>query len=186
MMQSNAELKAAVDAVAIGDKTALTGLYRALEKPVFRFIASKMNDPFEAGDILHEVFMEIWCSANRFEGRSTVKTWVFGIAYRKTMDHFRKNKRVSPRDELPDQIDDTPDAESCLAAAQEAEHLRYCLDGLKPAHRTAISLAFFEDMSYSEIASVVQAPENTIKTRIFHAKKLLLRCLSGRMTKVAT
>ncbi|CAD0186759.1 Sigma-K factor [Ruegeria sp. THAF57] len=183
---NNAQLNALLQAVAGGDKTALAGLYRALEKPVYRFIASKMNDPFEAGDILHEVFMEVWRSAGKFEGRSAVKTWVFGIAYRKTMDHFRKHKRISPSDDLPEQVDEGPDAVACLAAAQEAEHLRFCLEGLKADHRSAIELAFYEDMSYGEISRVVDAPENTIKTRIFHAKKLLLRCLSGRMKEAAT
>lgn len=182
----NVQIRTMLQAVADGDKTALAGLYRALEKPVYRFIFKKLNDPFEAADILHEVFMEVWRSAAKFEGRSTVKTWVFGIAYRKTMDHFRKHKRVTPSDDLPEQVDDAPDAATCLAAAQEAEHLRFCIEGLKTDHRTAIELAFFEDMSYGEISAVVDAPENTIKTRVFHAKKLLLRCLSGRMKEAVT
>lgn len=183
---SNAHLSALLEAVAAGDETALAGLYRALEKPVYRFIVAKMNDSFEANDILHEVFMEIWRSAGKFEGRSAVKTWVFGIAYRKTMDHFRKHKRLVPSDDLPEQIDEGPDAVACIAATQEAEHLRVCLEGLKLNQRTALELAFFEDMSYGEIAEVVKAPENTIKTRVFHAKKLLLRCLTGRMAGYAT
>lgn len=178
---SNAELAQLLAHMATGDKAAFAAFYRQLEKPVFRFIVSKLNDPFEAGDILHEVFMDVWRSAAKFEGRSAVKTWVFGIAYRKTMDHFRKHGRVTLSDEVPEQEDDSPDAVACLAASQEAAHLRFCLDELKPDHRSAIELAFFEDMTYGEIAQVSDAPEGTIKTRIFHAKKLLLRCLSGRM-----
>ena len=77
-----------------GDKRAFAKLYRELETPTLRFIQSRLNDPFEANDILHDVFMEIWRSAGKFEGRSMVRTWVFGIAYRKTMDAFRKKKRV--------------------------------------------------------------------------------------------
>lgn len=180
-MNANTELSFLIASVASEDKAAFAALYRSLEKPVFRFIASKLNDPFEANDILHEVFMEIWRSASKFEGRSTVKTWVFGIAYRKTMDHFRKHGRVSVTDDLPEQIDESPDAAACLAAAQESEHLHACLEELKPDHRSAVELAFLEDMSYGEISLVAGAPEGTIKTRIFHAKKLLLRCLSGRM-----
>jgi len=52
---------------------------------------------------------------------------------------------------------------------------------LKPEHRSAVELAFYEDMSYGQISEVAGVPEGTIKTRIFHAKKLLMRCLQGRM-----
>jgi len=178
---TNTELASLLSYMAGGDKAAYAAFYREMEKPVFRFIASKLNDPFEANDILHEVFMDVWRSAGKFEGRSAVKTWVFGIAYRKTMDHFRKHGRTDLTDEMPDLVDDAPDAATCLSASQEAAHLRFCLDELKPGHRSAVEMAFMEDMTYGEIAQAVDAPEGTIKTRIFHAKKLLLRCLEGRM-----
>jgi RNA polymerase sigma factor (sigma-70 family) len=166
---------------ARGDRVAFTELYQTLERPVFRFILSRLNDPHEAADILNEVFMELWRTAGRFEGRSTVKTWIFGIAYRKTMDHFRKTRRMTVSDDIPDQVDESPDALTCLAAAQEAEHVRHCLGTLSTDHRAAIELAFYEDLSYGEIAGIMGAPEGTIKTRVFHAKKLLLHCLGSRL-----
>ncbi len=169
--------------VAKGDKQALAALYRALEKPVYRFIRSRLNDPFESSDLLHDVFIEVWRSAARFEGRSKVQTWIFGIAYRKVIDLHRKRGRQDVTDEIPEQEDDSPDAVTCLAAGQEADHVRYCLGTLKDDHRTAISLAFYDDMTYAEIAEVAGVPEGTIKTRIFHAKKLLMRCLSGRIER---
>jgi RNA polymerase sigma factor (sigma-70 family) len=166
---------------AKGDRQAFTQLYQTLERPVFRFVLSKLNDPHEAADILNEVFMDLWRTAGRFEGRSTVKTWIFGIAYRKTMDHFRKTRRVTVSDDIPEEIDESPDALTCLAAAEEADHVRHCLGTLSPDHRAAIELAFYEDLSYGEIAGITGAPEGTIKTRVFHAKKLLLHCLGSRM-----
>ncbi len=167
--------------ISAGDKAAFSAFYREFERPAFRFIMSKLNDPFEANDILHEVFMEVWRSAGKFEGRSTVKTWLFGIAYRKTMDRFRKSSRVTLTDEVPEEIDESVDTFRDVAAAQEAGHVRFCLDELKVEHRLAVEMAFFEDMSYREIAAATDVPEGTIKTRVFHAKKLLLHCLSGRM-----
>jgi len=166
-----------------GDRAAFAALYRQFERPLYRFVAGKLNDPFEANDICHEVFMEVWRQAARFEGRSSARTWIFGIAYRKTMDHFRKHGRTVPTDDLPDTVDETPDAATCLAAAQDAAHVRHCLDRLKTEMRMAVELAFYEDMTYAEIAEVSQTAEGTIKSRIFHAKKLLLHCLSGRLTR---
>lgn len=180
-MTTGSEFDGLMKRTAGGDRRAFTSLYEALEKPVFRFIQSKLNDPHEAADVLHEVFMEIWRTAGRFEGRSSVKTWIFGIAYRKTMDHFRKTRRLSVSDDLPETQDDGPDALTCLAAAQEAEHVRHCLATLSFDHRAAIELAFYEDLSYGEIARLTGSPEGTIKTRVFHAKKLLLHCLGLRM-----
>jgi RNA polymerase sigma factor (sigma-70 family) len=138
-----------------------------------------LNDPFESSDILHDVFIEVWRSAGRFEGRSKVQTWIFGIAYRKVIDRHRKAGRTRLSDETPEIIDDADSAETCLVASQEAEQVRHCMTKLSDEHRSAISLAFWEDMNYREIADVCDTAEGTIKTRIFHAKKLLMRCLSG-------
>lgn len=170
-----------VTRMAQGDRSALSELYRALEKPVYRFILSRLNDPFEAADILHDVFIDVWKSADRFEGRSKVQTWIMGIAYRKVIDQHRKRGRQELRDEMPDEVDANVDTEMCVAAVQEAAHLRVCLDTLKPDHRDAIHLAFYQDMTYADIAQAVATAEGTIKTRIFHAKKLLLKCLETRM-----
>ncbi|MEO8241313.1 MAG: sigma-70 family RNA polymerase sigma factor [bacterium] len=178
MLTSDAAL---IQAIASGDRQALAGLYRSLEKPVYRFILSRLNDPFEAHDILHDVFLEVWRVAGSFEGRSAVKTWVMGIAYRKVIDRLRRAGRMDMPDEMPDSIDDAVDTEACIAASQEAVHLQHCLDQLTGDHRSAVTLVFYEDMGYGEVAAVIGVPEGTVKTRVFHAKKLLLRCLEGRI-----
>ena len=174
------DLKALIQRMAQRDMAAFEAFYRALEKPLFRFLASRLNDPFACADLLHEVFLDVWNGAGRFEGRSTVKSWVFGIAYRKVMDHFRKQGRFTADADMPEQEDDSPDALTCLAAAEDAAHLHACLDGLKPDHRAAIELTFFQDMGYRDIAEVLDVAEGTVKTRVFHAKKLLMHCLEGR------
>ena len=178
---TDAELKSLINRLSTKDAAAFEAFYRAMEKPLFRFLASRLNDPFQCADLLHEVFLDVWNGAGRFEGRSTVKSWVFGIAYRKVMDHFRKQGRFTTDDDIPEQEDDSPDVLSCIAAAQDAAHVRFCLEGLKPDHRAAIELTFFEDMGYRDIAEALMVPEGTVKTRVFHAKKLLMHCLQGRL-----
>lgn len=165
--------------IADGDRAALAALYRALEKPVYRFIQSRLNDPFESSDILHDVFIEVWRSASRFEGRSKVQTWIFGIAYRKVIDRHRKAGRTHLTDETPDVADDADSAETCMVASQDAAHVKHCMTQLSEEQRSAVALAFWEDLNYREIAKICDTAEGTIKTRIFHAKKLLMRCLSG-------
>jgi RNA polymerase sigma-70 factor (ECF subfamily) len=140
-----------------------------------------VNDPTEAADLLQDVFMEVWRGADRFEGRAKVQTWIFGIARRKAIDAHRRRGRLAPEEEAPEEADDSPDALACLAAGQEASHVRHCLGELREAHRSVVALAFYEDMTQAEIAEVEGVPEGIVKSRLHHAKRLLLRCLEGRM-----
>lgn len=179
------QYRALIDRIAQGDREALAALYRGLERSVYRFILSKMNDPHEAADILQDVFIEIWRSAERFEGRSAVRTWVFGIAYRKAIDAIRRKGRVDLTDTPPETTDDGPDMATCIAASQEAEHLRACLDTLSEGHRSVVALTFYDDMSAPEITKITGVAEGTVRSRLHHAKRLLMRCLEGRIGRAA-
>ena len=114
-----------------------------------------------------------------------VRTWVFGIAYRKVIDAFRKGKRTVLPGDMPDQEDLSDSAEEQLNASEEADHVRYCLNRLSDEHRLAIALAFYEDLSYDEIADIAGVPAGTIKSRVFHGKKNLLQCLKSRVRRQA-
>ena len=170
-------LAALIGQIANGDRSAMASFYVALERQLYQFIRSRLNDPFRSQDILQEVFLDVWRGAGRFEGRSSVRSWVYGIAWRKVIDVHRANKRLSFSDDLPEQEDESPSAFSQIGEQQEAHSLRSCLGGLKEDHRTVIDLAFYRDLSYREIAEVLGIPEGTVKTRVFHAKQLLQHCL---------
>lgn len=175
------DLDSLLAAIARRDGDAFARFYRQMEGALFRFVRIKLNDPFRSADIVHEVFLEVWRGAASFQKRSSVRTWVFAIAYRKVVDALRHRGRLTFGEELPEQIDDRPDAEACLMAAQQSQAIRHCLDTLKAEHRLAIELTFYEDMSYRDISTVTGVPEGTVKSRIFHAKQLLMRCLSARL-----
>ncbi len=168
-----------IDLIKTRNQAAFDEFYRRFEKKVYHFIRQKLNDPFEAYDILHEVFMEVWRQAERFEGRSKVSTWVFGIAFNKSVDRLRKRKH----DQLDEEEYETQADEEGLSpmelvsATEEATFLHKCVEALSEAQRAVVQLAFFEDMSYPEIAEIIGRPEGTVKTRIFHAKQALKRCV---------
>lgn len=170
-------LAALLARIAKGDRNAMAGLYTAIEKPLYHFVKSKLNDPFLSHDIVQDVFLEVWRRADRFEGRSSVRSWIYGIAWRKVIDVHRVNKKLSYSDDLPEQEDETPSVFNQIGEAQDAHRLRGCMDGLKQDHRTAIELAFYQDLGYREIAEVLGVPEGTVKTRVFHAKRSLQHCL---------
>ena len=165
-----------------GNEKAMADFYRLYENRLYKFILSKLNDSFEASDILNETFLEVWRKADSFEGRSKVSTWLFGIAYYKTMDRHRKKKpMLIDEDNFPEIVDESPDAMACLLSDERGGHVKFCLETLKEAHRAVMQLSFFEDMTYGEIAKIVDCPEGTVKTRMFHAKEAMKHCLQGRM-----
>lgn len=168
--------------IADGDELAFEEFYHLFEQRLYRFIKTKLNDSFEAADILNETFLEVWRKAASFEGRSKVSTWLFGIAYYKTVDRMRKRNPIPMQDEtFADIADESDDVLTCLLDAEAGNQVRYCLENLKQDHRTVMHLAFFEDLKYREIAAIVDCPENTVKTRMFHAKQAMKKCLLSRM-----
>jgi RNA polymerase sigma-70 factor (ECF subfamily) len=168
-----------LERVGAGDKAALKALYERHSDALFRFIRSRLRDPFEAGDVMQEVFLEIWRAASRFEGRSAAKTWIFGIARNKAVDRMRRGARTVLAEPDAALADDAPDPEAVAVAASDAARVRECIGRLSDTHRSAIHLAFYSDLPYGEIAEIEGVPVGTIKTRILHAKRLLMHCLAG-------
>jgi RNA polymerase sigma-70 factor, ECF subfamily len=170
--------RALLKRVAGGDKGAMKRLYERHHAGLLVFVESRLRDPMEAFDVVQDTFLDVWRSASRYEDRSAVKTWIFSIARNKTIDRFRKKSREVPLDEDFDPPDLTPSAQAVMEAASDAEQVRACIGKLSAAHARAVRLVFYEDLGYAEIAELEQVPEGTIKTRIFHAKKLLMQCLT--------
>lgn len=163
--------------VAVGDKRAMKALYDAVGPDVHRFIQTRLRDPHEAADALQETMLDVWRHAARFEGRASARTWIFSIARNKAVDRLRKTSTLVAE---PDETiaDDTPSPHHVMEALEDAEALRGCIAGLSDAHRAAIQLAFFQDVPYPQIAEIENCSVGTIKTRVHHAKRLLMHCLT--------
>ncbi len=168
--------------IADGDEEALAELYRLFERRIYAFASSRLSDPAVAADLVNEVMMEVWRKADSFEGRALVSTWILGITRHRVLDELRRRGRRR-FDELDPEApeDEVPSAEDAMSGASDAAHLAYCLDQLPEAQREAVHLAFFEDLPYGEIAELAECPPGTVKTRVYHAKQALKRCLARRM-----
>lgn len=166
-----------VDRVSSGDREAMKQFYERHYSGLFAFLFGRGADQGLAHDTAQETMLQVWRAASKFSGKSSVKTWMYTIARNKLIDRQRKNRRLSFVDTVPDAADPALNPEGLLLAAGEAERVRACLKKLKPEHRNALRLAFYEDLNYEEIAGLEDIPVGTVKTRIYHAKKLLLACL---------
>ncbi|MEM9837874.1 MAG: sigma-70 family RNA polymerase sigma factor [Pseudomonadota bacterium] len=166
--------------VAAGDERAMRVLYERHHRSVEAFARNRLRDSALVADIVHDVMIDVWRKPEAFAGRSSFRTWLFTLTRNKVVDALRKTGRIDYGDEGMDLVDDRPLADDIVQAAQDRERMRACIEGLSGAHRSAIQLTFFEGLTVTEAAEVEDVPPGTIKTRIFHAKKLLAACLGAR------
>jgi RNA polymerase sigma-70 factor (ECF subfamily) len=157
---------------------AMKALYMAHTGAVTRFVRSRVRDEAEAADIVHDTMLAVWRAAGKFEGRASVLSWILSMARNKTIDHIRKQTRVTLGAVDEEVADGDPDPEAALGAAQDAARLRACVEELPERQRAVIHLAYFEEMTCAAIAEIESVPDGTVKSRLYHAKQLLLRCLT--------
>ncbi len=169
--------EALLERITERDEEALHELYRRFAPRLGGFLRSRLNDPVAIDDVINVVMLEVWKSASRFEGRSSAASWILSIARHRAIDQMRKSGGHD-HDEIDESIE-APDAgaEMLLDAAADAARVRECIEELPRAQREAVHLAFFEELAYGEIARVMDCPPGTVKTRVFHAKRALKRCL---------
>jgi RNA polymerase sigma-70 factor (ECF subfamily) len=127
------------------------------------------------------VFLDVWRQAASFEGRSTVSTWIFGIARFKALSALQRRREEVLDDETAGAIaDDADDPEVALAKKDKAAVLRQCLELLSVEHREIITLVYYQQKSVQEVAGIVSIPEATVKTRMFYARKRISELLKER------
>lgn len=165
--------------MAEGDRAALQAFYTRHHVRVFRFVLRILGDRTQAEDVISDVFIDAWRQAGRFEGRSAVSTWLLAIARHKAYAVLRRRPTDSIDDDKAAQIEDggdTPDM--TLEKQNRAAILRRCLEALPSTHREIIDLVYYHEKSVAEVAKVFDIPENTVKTRLFYARKKLAGMLA--------
>jgi RNA polymerase sigma-70 factor (ECF subfamily) len=155
-------------------------LYARHHVRVFRFVVRLVRDESTAEDLISEVFLDVWRQAGRFEGRSAVSTWLLSIARFKALSALRRRPDEELDDEAAEAIEDPSDnPEETLAKKDKSAILRKCLEGLSADHREIIDLVYYHEKSVEEVAQIVGIPENTVKTRMFYARKKLAELLKA-------
>ena len=173
--------RALLQAVARRDRNAFTELYRIYQRRLYGYLRRFVTNPVLVEEIVDDVMFVVWTDAKKFRGKSAVSSWIFGIAYRKALSTLRREGRY----EAPLRRDiETADPQGLPRADLELIHAG--LAGLSPDHRQVIELTYFCGYSYLEIAAIADCPVNTVKTRMFHARrrlKVLLPRLAGDKTE---
>jgi RNA polymerase sigma-70 factor, ECF subfamily len=178
-MQSTSD-EVLIGRIATGDRLAMQVLFARHHVRVYRFVLRLVRDESVAEDLISEVFLDVWRQAGRFEGRSQVSTWLLAIARFKSLSALRRRPDEELDDEAAEAIEDTSDnPEVALDKKDKSAAIRKCLEKLSAEHREIIDLVYYHEKSVEEVAKIVGIPENTVKTRMFYARKRLAELLKA-------
>lgn len=154
--------------IADGDRDAFDRLYRSYQPRLFRFVFRLTGSYGAADELTNDILLTVWESAGRFRGDSKVSTWIFGIAYRKALRRLRSQKI------RPVMLTDShAPVDSTTAAVERQDWVRQGVRNLPPKQQLTVMLVYFLGLSCEETAKATGAPVNTVKTRMFHARRKL-------------
>ena len=170
---------ALLDRIRRGDRGAFSELYRLYHPRLYGYLRRLLPNPATVEEVLDDVMLVVWKDARKFRGDAAVSTWVIGIAYRKALTAMRAERRY----QAP--LDRSADVSAVAGvSSHHDEWIRAALRQLSPDHRQVVELTYFSGFSYQEIATIMNCPVNTVKTRMFHARrrlKVLLPVLAGQV-----
>jgi RNA polymerase sigma-70 factor (ECF subfamily) len=167
--------------VADGDLHAFELLYRHYFSKLTRFLHRITWQPDLIEEIVNDTMLVVWQRAWAFDGSCQLSTWIFAIAYRTAL------KALRGRDEAVAFDFETAPDETALIPEEQAQRdetrdeLRQALGFLPFEQRTVVCLTYFHELGYEEIAAIMNCPVNTVKTRMFHARRRLETLLANRL-----
>ena len=165
--------------IAVGDRSAFEQLYQKYHRRVFGYLFRMVDRADAAEELTTDVMLEIWKSAKRFRGDSQVSTWIFGIARYKALSWRRKaDSRWTDIDEASDVPASVESQDEVLIRGDLRARIRAKLGQLSRKHQEVMELTYYQGFSCEEIAKILGCPRNTVKTRMFHARKQLRALLA--------
>jgi RNA polymerase sigma-70 factor (ECF subfamily) len=164
--------------IAQGERGALGELYALHQRPLFRYLCQLTPDHHLAEEILQDTLLAVWQGARGFEGRSSVRTWLFGIARRQAHNTLRRRGLHWSDEDLGGIHDPGQSPEALVLHLADVEELARNMALLSPIHREVLVLNFVNGLSYDEIAEVLSVPTGTVKSRLSNAKRAMRRLLA--------
>ena len=180
---SEADDRSLLNGIATKDEAAFERLYKRYYQRLNQFVIRLVRDRRLAEEVVDDTMYAVWKTAARFEGRSNVSTWIFGIAYRRALKTVDGNKRHTYFDHDSDRIDFVADdhadtnPETAITTEDLRRELNEAIDLLSDNHKAVMQLTIM-GYNYDEISDIVECPPGTVKTRMFHARRKLKSIIS--------
>ena len=156
------------------DRGAFHRLFERHSDRVYRFALALTRSPHLAEEVLQETMMAVWKGAKNYKGRSKVMTWILGITRNQAHNILRKEskgQRLPAADTAAESLDPTHSLHVDLCVQQ-------ALATLPPMHREVMHLVFYENLTMRETAELLDIPEGTVKSRMYHARNALAKELT--------
>lgn len=171
---------ALIERVANADREAFRELYALYHKRLFAYLLKLLSARETVEEVFNDVMFEIWRQAGNFRREAKVATWIFGIAHHKAMNALRSRGKTIfvELEEAGEAQAETDDPQAVAERSDVGQKIRAALKRLSVEHRAVVELTFYHGFSYAEIAQIVNCPLNTVKTRMFHARRQLRELLS--------
>lgn len=174
-------LEALVRQVARGNESAFERLYDDVAGSVFGLIRRVLRDPAQAEEVTQEVFVEVWRTATRFDAqKGGARSWILMLAHRRAVDRVRSAQASSDREDTVaarEQVRVFDEVAEAVELRLEQQQVRHCLETLTELQRESVTLAFYGGYTYPEVASLLDAPLGTVKTRMRDGLIRLRDCL---------
>lgn len=152
--------------VAAGDREAFAALYDRYAARLLGLIVRVLGNRTEAEDVLQEVFLQVWGTADRYDpDRSPADAWLLLLGRSRALDRLRR-RTVPTTDELPEPAAPAVDPARDLIRCEEGERARAAVTRLPPEQREPLLLAFFHGLTHEQVAARLNLPLGTVKTRI--------------------
>ena len=152
-------------------------LYRRYHGKLSRFVASTLGRTDLADEIINDVMYIVWEKVASYDRKCKPSTWIFGIAYNKARKYFRcgSQPQIENLGDFDVDTETTDRHHNWLERLEREDLCASILASLSPEHRAVIELTYFYGMHYREIGQIMGCPENTVKTRMFHARRHMSR-----------
>jgi RNA polymerase sigma-70 factor (ECF subfamily) len=160
------------------DERAFEQLYRGYHARLVRFLLNLTRRPQLVEEVLNDTMIVVWEKPASFRGTSKLSTWIFGIAYRKAMKALRRFDEAVEYCPVDGPDEDAVSAHELIWRGQREHLVLEFMQRLSTDHRAVVDLTYFHEMSYREIAEVMDCPVDTVKTRMFHARRRLKHLMS--------
>jgi RNA polymerase sigma-70 factor, ECF subfamily len=163
-----------------GDRLAMQTLFARHRTPVYRWLLRFVGNETLAEDLVSDVFLDVWRQASRFEGRSSVLTWLLAISRFKAISARRCRTEAELDESIESTVADTADDPGvALEKKNRDEVLRAALTRLSAEHKEIIDLVYYHEKSVDECAQIIGVPSGTVKTRMFYARRKLAELVQG-------
>lgn len=170
-----------VVAVRARDLRAFEQLYRRYQPRLARFVGTLVRSPALVEEVVNDTLMVLWQKAGDFTGASRLSTWLFAIAYRKAVRARNRHAAPSESDAVLAELPGDAAADAPLSQDRTRQALQRAMAGLSADHRAVVDLTYFHEIGYREIAEILGCPVDTVKTRMFHARRHLRRAMAGEL-----